>query len=164
MTMRSIITGAAYCTGIISSLLALMAGTNMVLAADLQPEYEGGYPTQKTAALAFEEYDYQAATQFYIWGYAYLNSLGFEKGLQRLGGDPRSFYVFDRRIQPNQAVITPNDEVVYVWSRLVDLSRGAAVFEVPPRSRGHFWDLGMRAYVDIGDVGPDKGQGGKYIA
>ena len=141
-----------------------MAGTNMVLAADLQPEYEGGYPTQKTAALAFEEYDYQAATQFYIWGYAYLNSLGFEKGLQRLGGDPRSFYVFDRRIQPNQAVITPNDEVVYVWSRLVDLSRGAAVFEVPPRSRGHFWDLGMRAYVDIGDVGPDKGQGGKYIA
>lgn len=43
-------------------------------------------------------------------------------------------------------------------------TRGSVVFEVPPRSRGHFWDLGMRAYVDIGDVGPDKGQGGKYIA
>ena len=127
-------------------------------------EYEGGYPTAATAQAMFDEYDYQAAVQFYIWGYAYLNSLGFEKGLERLGGDERSFYIFDKRIQPNQTVITPNDEVVYIWSRLIDLSKGPVVFEVPPRSRGHFWDLGMRAYVDIGDVGPDGGDGGKYIA
>jgi hypothetical protein len=126
-------------------------------------EYEGGYPTAATAAAMFDEYDFQAATQFYIWGYAYLNSLGFEKGLERLGGDQRSFYIFDQRIQPNQAVITPNDEVVYVWSRLIDLSKGPVVFEVPPRSRGHFWDLGMRAYLDVGDVGPDGGNGGNYI-
>ena len=81
-----------------------------------------------------------------------------------MGGDERSVYIFDKRIQPNQTVITPNDEVVYVWSRLIDLSKGPVVFDVPPRSRGHFWDLGMRAYVDIGDVGPDGGEGGKYIA
>jgi len=127
-------------------------------------EYKGGYPTVATANAMFDEYDYQAATQFYIWGYAYLNSLGFEKGLERLGGDERSFYIFDQRIQPNQAVITPNDEVVYVWSRLIDLSKGPVVFEVPPRVRGHFWDLGMRAYLDVGDVGPDRGEGGSYLA
>jgi hypothetical protein len=127
-------------------------------------EYAGGYPTVATAEAMFDEYDYQAAVQFYVWGYAYLNSLGFEKGLERFGGDERSFYIFDRRIQPNQAVITPNDEVVYVWSRLIDLSKGPVVFEVPPRSRGHFWDMGMRAYLDTGDVGPDGGEGGKYIA
>lgn len=130
----------------------------------LQPQYEGGYPTEETARAAFDEYDYQAATQFYVWGYAYLNSLGFEKGLARLGGDERTIYIFDQRIQPNQTVITPNDEVVYVWTRLIDLSEGPVVFEVPPRIRGHFWDLGMRAYIDAGDVGPDDGQGGKYLA
>ena len=132
---------------------------------NFEPQYIGGYPTEETAKAAFDEYDYQAACQFYVWGYAYLNSLGFEKGLKRLGGgNERSFYIFDRRIQPNQGVITPNDEVVYVWSRIIDLSRGPVVFEVPPRVRGHFWDLGMRAYEDVGDVGPDGGKGGQYVA
>jgi hypothetical protein len=98
-----------------------------------------------------------------IWAYAYLNSLGFEKGLARLGGDERTFYVFDKRIRPQQTVITPNDEVVYVWSRLIDLSKGPVVFEAPARVRGHIWDMGMRAYSDIGDVGPDGGQGGKFL-
>ena len=32
-----------------------------------EPEYIGGYPTKKTVEAMFEEYDYQAATQFYIW-------------------------------------------------------------------------------------------------
>ena len=128
-----------------------------------EPQYEGGYPTVETAKAAFDEYDYQAATQFYIWGYAYLNSLGFEKGLVRLGGDERTIYLFDKRIQPQQGLITPNDEVVYVITPYIDLSKGPIVYEVPPRARGHLWDLGMRAYTDFGDIGPDKGKGGRYL-
>ena len=129
----------------------------------LDPVYEGGYPTAATAEAAFDEYDYQAATQFYIWGYAYLNSLGFEKGLFRLGGDERTIYLFDKRIQPQQGLITPNTEVVYFLTPYIDLSKGPVVYEVPPRTRGHLWDLGMRAYTDFGDIGPDGGKGGKYL-
>ena len=151
-------------TQLMLAIIAMAVLATTAAAQDFEPQYIGGYPTEETAQAAFDEYDYQAACQFYIWGYAYLNSLGFEKGLQKLGGDERSFYIFDQRVQPNQGVITPNDEVVYVWSRLIDLSEGPVVFEVPPRVRGHFWDLGMRAYVDVGDVGPDGGAGGKYIA
>jgi hypothetical protein len=112
----------------------------------------------------FEEYDYQAAVQFYVWAYAYLNGLGLDKGLAKMGGDGRSFTIFDKRIQPQHILMTANTEVIYHWSRLVDLSKGPVVFEVPARARGHFFDMGMRAYVDIGDVGPDKGKGGKYLA
>ena len=129
----------------------------------IEPQYIGGYPTEDTARAAFEEYDYQAATQFYVWGYAYLNSLGYEKGLQRLGGDERTIYLFDRRIQPQQGLITPNDEVVYVVTPYIDLSKGPIVYEVPSRTRGHLWDLGMRAYTDFGDIGPDGGKGGEYL-
>jgi len=130
---------------------------------DFEPEYIGGYPTEETAAAMFDEYDYQAAVQFYVWGYAYLNNLGHEKGMARMGGDERSFYVWDKRIQPQHVLMTANAEVVYNWSRYIDLSKGPVVFEVPPRVRGHIWDLSTRAYSDIGDVGPDKGQGGKYL-
>ncbi len=133
------------------------------MTQDFEPKYIGGYPTEETAKVAFEEYDYQAATQFYVWGYAYLNSLGYEKGLQRLGGDERTIYLFDKRIQPQQGLITPNDEVVYVLTPYIDLSKGPIVYEAPPRTRGHMWDLGMRAYTDFGDIGPDGGKGGKYL-
>jgi len=50
------------------------------LAQDFEPEYVGGYPTAETAERMFEEYDYQAAVQFNLRGYAYLNSLGMTKG------------------------------------------------------------------------------------
>lgn len=147
----------------LTSVSCLALATSFASAQDFTPVYEGGYPTAETAQAAFDEYDYQAATQFYIWAYAYLNSLGFEKGLARLGGDERTVYIFDQRIQPQQTVITPNDEVVYFWTRMIDLSEGPVVVEVPPRARGHIWDMGMRAYSDIGDVGPDGGAGGKFL-
>ncbi len=133
-------------------------------AEDFEPEYIGGYPTEETAAAMFEEYDYQAAVQFYVRAYAYLNGLGLDKGLAGIGADERSFTIFDKRIQPQHILMTANTEVIYNWTRLVDLSKGPVVFVAPPRSRGHFFDMGMRAYVDIGDVGPDKGKGGKYLA
>ncbi|HKJ87122.1 MAG TPA: DUF1254 domain-containing protein, partial [Gammaproteobacteria bacterium] len=129
----------------------------------LSPTYEGEYPTAETAAAAFEQYDFQAATQFYIWAYAYLNGLGFDKGCAELGGDERSLYVWNKRMQPQHVVMTANGEVVYAFSRPMDLTRGPVVVEVPPRCRGHIFDIGMRAYEDIGDVGPDRGAGGRFL-
>ncbi len=148
------------------SILATIAGAVLATTAaaqNFEPQYIGGYPTEDTAQAAFDEYDYQAATQFYVWGYVYLNSLGLEKGFAALGGDERSIYIFDQRLQPQHKVMTGNAEVVYTFSRFVDLSKGPVVYEVPPRSRGHFFGFGQRAYMDSGDVGPDKGKGGKYL-
>ena len=127
------------------------------------PEYIGGYPTAETAEAMFEEYDYQAAVQFYVWAYAYLNSMGMEKGCAKMGGDDRSIYVFDKRIQSQHILMTANKGVIYNWTRYIDLAKGPVVFEVPPRVRGHFYDMAMRAYVDVGDIGPDGGKGGKYL-
>ena len=143
--------------------LVALALSASVFAKDFEPQYVGGYPTAETAAAMFDEYDYQAATQFYVWGYAYLNNLALEKGLARMGGDERSIYTFDKRLQPQHIVMTGNSAVIYNLTRFIDLTKGPVVFEVPPRCRGHFFDLGVRAYVDTGDVGPDKGAGGKYL-
>jgi hypothetical protein len=152
----------AYLT-VLVTLVAFVFITT-AFAQAFEPQYIGGYPTEETAERMFEEYDYQAAVQFYVWAYAYLNGLGLDKGLAAMGADERAFTIFDKRIQPQHILMTANTEVIYNWSRLVDLSKGPVVFEAPPRSRGHFFDMGMHAYVDIGDVGPDKGKGGKYLA
>ncbi len=130
---------------------------------DFEPEYVGGYPTKETVEAMFEEYDYQAAVQFYVWGYAYLNNLGMHKACVALGGDERSFYSFDKRIGPQHQIMTANTMVVYTWSRIIDLSKGPVVMEIPAGVRGHLYDMSSRAFQDVGDVGPDKGKGGKYM-
>jgi len=145
------------------AVATLITTAQFVSAQEIQPKYVGGYPTAETAEAAFEEYDYQAASQFYIWGYAYLNSIGLDKGLAAMGGSKWANYIFDKRIQPQHQVMTANGEVIYFWSRALDVSKGPIVFEVPPRGRGHFWDLSQRALGDIGDIGPDGGKGGKYL-
>jgi hypothetical protein len=124
------------------ALALLLISAITVSAEELKPKYEGGYPTQDTANAAFEEYDYQAACQFYIWGYAYLTSMGYDKGLAAMGGDERSIYIFDKQYQPQHILLTPNSEVIYVCTRAIDLKQGPVVLEVPPRSRGHFFDIG----------------------
>lgn len=85
--------------------------------------------------------------QFNLWGYAHLNTLGLDKGFARMGGDERSFYIFDKRIQPQHMFLTANSEVIYTVTRLIDLTKGPVVFEVPPRVHGHFWDMSTRAYT-----------------
>ncbi len=130
---------------------------------DFEPEYVGGYPTNETVEAMFEEYDFQAAVQFYVWGYAYLNNLGMHKACAALGGDERSFYSFDKRVGPQHQIMTANTMVVYTWSRIIDLSKGPVVMDIPAGVRGHMYDMSSRAFQDVGDVGPDKGKGGKYL-
>ncbi len=76
------------------------------IAQEFEPQYIGGYPTEETAEVMLEEYDYQAAVQFYIWAYPYVNSLGWEKGCAEMGGDERSIYHWDKRVQSQHVVMT----------------------------------------------------------
>jgi len=150
------------------AILAVVAIAAMVMGCTrtqeaFEPEYIGGYPTEETAERMFEEYDYQAATQFYVWAYTMLNNIGMSKGYEKMGGDERSIYTFDKRIQPQHVVMTANTEVVYNWTRLIDLSKGPVVLVAPPKTRGVIYDISCRGLVDTGDQGPDKGQGGKYL-
>lgn len=133
------------------------------ISTSFEPEFVGGYPTIETAEAMFEEYDYQAAVQFYVWGYAYLNCMGLDKGLAEMGGNEQSIYIFNKRAQDQHQIMTANSEVIYVWTRYMDVSKGPIVLEVPPRALGHLWDAGVRVYSDVGDIGPDRGKGGKYL-
>ncbi len=148
---------------VFSTAAALALSASIVLAQGFTPVYEGGYPTTETAEAAFEEYDYQAATQFYIWAYAYLNTLGVDKGMAKFGGSRFANYIFSEQIQPQHIFLTANSEVIYFVSRAINVAEEPVVFEIPARNRGHFWDFGMRALGDTGDIGPDGGAGGKYL-
>ncbi|MGI9436072.1 MAG: hypothetical protein ACR2Q4_14795 [Geminicoccaceae bacterium] len=78
-------------TKCVVAFLAVLVFVTSVSAKDFDPKYVGGDPTKKTAEAMFEKQDDQSAVQFYLWGYAYLNNLGMDKGLARKGGNERVF-------------------------------------------------------------------------
>ena len=45
--------------------------------------FDGSYPGKETATRLFDEFDYQAAVQAYVWSISLVNSMGFWKALQR---------------------------------------------------------------------------------
>lgn len=142
----------------------------MTIATTLQAQEEGfvaGYPAQKKAQELFDEFDYQAAVQAYVWATPMLNSLGWHEATIRDAGmkdGELATVVFDKRQLPHQTLMTANDEVVYIASQLINTAKwGPVVVEIPKGSLGLSVDLFMRPLEDFGSLGPDKGEGGKFL-
>jgi hypothetical protein len=58
--------------------------------------------------------------------------------------------------------LTANAETVYNWMWL-DLKEGPLVIETPPNVLGIIDDFWFRYVGDIGNAGPDRGKGGKFL-
>ena len=60
-------------------------------------------------------------------------------------------------------LLTANTETVYAIFHLDLKTDGPTVVEAPPHMLGAIQDGLQRWIVDIGPLGPDKGQGGKFL-
>src|SRR5262245_31805623 len=123
-----------------------------------------GYPDDKTRQTLYDELDFQRAVQGVLWAEPLVNAALFRNAMKTAGVANLGGLVTDKLVQPGQEVLTPTQSVVYesTWFDLHDT--GPVVYELPegPLNAGLF-DAWMRPVQDMGTVGPDKGQGGKYL-
>lgn len=128
--------------------------------------FEAGYPSDDQAERLFEEFDYQAAVQAYVWATPAMSNLGMWKAFLRDAGiEPgeMGFTIFNPQ-RPHQTIMTANDEVFYVMSNYINASEtGPVVVDVPAGTLGLSWDVWHHALADIGNFGADGGNGGKYL-
>ncbi len=150
-------------------LLSFFIMISCLNAQSLSNEYEfvGGYPTEATIKKAYDKLDIQRATQAYLdfMSLASQNSL-FESFIGDYGmttaGDIGVY------TQPGEGKaecigLTYNTESVYA-AAYTDLKiDGPTVVETPPNVLGIVDDGWMRFITDLGNAGPDKGKGGKYL-
>jgi hypothetical protein len=130
-------------------------------------EFKGGYPTKATIEKAYKRLDVQRATQVYLEFMPFMstNSI-FEAHIRDYGattpGDV-SIYV-EQGIGKSGAIgLTYNTESIYA-SAHTDLRKdGPTVVEVPKNVLGIVDDGWQRYITDLGNAGPDKGKGGKYL-
>ncbi|MCO5189682.1 MAG: DUF1254 domain-containing protein [Anaerolineae bacterium] len=125
--------------------------------------FDGGYPTAEAAERLFDELDFQRAVQVYLWALPAMNVDAMRRGSEAaFGAGNHILPVWKDRLNTSTKVTTPNSDVVYAMSYL-DLKAGPLVINVPPQLQGMLDDFWHRPLCDVGFVGPDKGQGGKYL-
>ena len=124
----------------------------------------GGYPTKETTKKLFDALDFQRACKAYLDFMPAMSLQGVLYSLETVGiKECSDIAVFANLLDATTLGLTGNTESVYSFSH-IDLKKdGPTVVEVPPQVLGTANDAYMRFIVDFGMVGPDKGQGGKYL-
>jgi hypothetical protein len=150
-----------------ASLLALLAAT--VQADTVQTRigelsFDVGYPTTETAEKLYDELDFQRATQAYLWG---LPAVGFHAlHLAHLNNfdAPNGAVVLYQTLADKAGMLTPNITTLYAMSFWDLAAQGPLVVEVPAGlTAGGVLDIWQRPITDMGQTGPDQGQGARYL-
>ena len=151
----------------IASVGFVQAGSEIVETRIGTLEFKGGYPTEATVQKAYDQLDVQRATQAYLefMPMMSVNSI-FEAHIRDYGmktaGDV-GVYVEQGIGKAGAIGLTYNTESIYA-SAHTDLKKGGpTVVETPPNLLGVVDDGWQPWITDLGNAGPDKGKGGKYL-
>lgn len=126
--------------------------------------FESGYPSQETVQKLYDEMDFQRASQAYIWGIPAVGLNEWRKAhfdvFKAKNGEMLSYLDFAEKL----GILTPNYTTPYIVT-FIDLEKsGPMVLELPAGAMaGMIMDQWQRVLADLGVVGPDKGNGGKFL-
>ncbi|NLI83443.1 MAG: DUF1254 domain-containing protein [Deltaproteobacteria bacterium] len=129
--------------------------------------YEGGYPTAETVQKLYDQLDLQRAAQAYLdfmpamSMQALLDMHPRDHGVSEAGG--MIVYTEPGEGRSKDIGLTYNTESMYASLSLDLKQTGPAVIEVPPNVLGVINDGFFLYLADLGNAGPDRGKGGKYL-
>jgi hypothetical protein len=125
---------------------------------------DGDLPARSAIPTIFDELDYQFACQAYLWAlplvsYAQWQAQHYDV-FQATSSDLVRYFTYQDRL----GIITANATTPYVLN-FFDLSEtGPLVIELPAGpTAGGVSDFWQREIGALGEMGPDRGEGGKYV-
>ena len=127
-------------------------------------EFFDGFPTQATVKKAYDFLDFQRGVDVFLDEMRAASMVAMRNGLRDLGiKTSNQVAVFEELMDSKALWLTANTETVYASTFLDLKADGPTVIESPPNVLGILDDMWMRYIGDIGNAGPDKGKGGKFI-
>jgi hypothetical protein len=124
--------------------------------------YFDGVPDAAGVDLLYDHLDFLRGVEVFLAGMRGASLVAFRQGLREVGCADGAISVFDTLMDARSLLLTPNTETVYALAWL-DLRAGPLVVESPPNTLGVVDDFWFRYVTDLGNVGPDRGKGGKYL-
>jgi len=124
-----------------------------------------GIPTEKAAALLFDNLDLNRGLQALLNGMPASNFEAGRAGHVALGQKKANqVVIFDELMDSNSLFLTGNAGTVYATSFLNLERDGPTVVEIPAGTGpGIMVDSFTRNIVDMGAPGPHRGKGGKFL-
>ncbi len=125
-------------------------------------EYFDGVPTAATAQAAYDQLDFSRGIEVFLNGIPGASLVAMRRGLTEVGATKGTIGIWESLLDSKSLLLTGNTESVYAFTWL-DLREGPLVIESPPMVLGVIDDFWFRYVADLGNAGPDKGKGGKFL-
>lgn len=125
-------------------------------------DFFDGYPSDKTLQLVYDNLDRQRAIEVFLDTIPAASLVAMHHGLKEVGAVDGTVGIWEELLDAKSLILTGNTESVYAFTWL-DTSKGPLVIESPPNVLGVIDDAWFRYVADLGNAGPDKGKGGKFL-
>lgn len=127
-------------------------------------DFENGYPTDQTVQKLYDEMDFQRACQAYLWGLPIVSLAEWQNEHETVFGASNGDLVIYTTYKDKQGILTANVTTPYVFSFVNLAETGPLVLDLQPGPNAsgilNFW---QKAISDVGAMGPDQSNGGKYL-
>ncbi len=151
--------------------LALALTSSVATAEEKMPtEPLGGKPPRGTTS-AIEDFSYHTkymyAFEAAMWAMPAVGIYGFRRATLAIGGGDNTILAWSKPADAKAELLTANNNTPYILA-MTDLKKGPVVLEVPAKSDkaslyGQIVDHWQWAIADVGPIGKDRGEGGKYL-
>jgi hypothetical protein len=125
-------------------------------------KFVDGFPDEATVQKVYDNLDFSHGVQAMLNGMPGASLVGMRTAYRKLGAINGSVLLFESLLDSKSLYLTGNTDSVY-FSNWLDLKDGPLVIEAPPKVLAFLDDFWFQYVIDIGNAGPDKGQGGKYL-
>ena len=124
--------------------------------------YFDGYPAPETVKKVYENLYFMRGVQAFLNTIPVASMAALREGMQDVGAVNGTVGIFEDLMDSKSLFLTPNTESIYAMTWL-DLKKGPIVVESPPNVLGIVDDAWFHYVADLGNAGPDKGKGGKFL-
>lgn len=121
-----------------------------------------GVPYPETSKKVYDYVDLHNAVDAYVKGIHIASMEAMKRGLLEHGPANQTALLFEDLMDSKAFWLTPNTTSVYMATWL-ELGDEPMVIETPPDVLGFVNDHWFKYVIDFGRLGPDKGQGGKFL-
>jgi hypothetical protein len=122
-----------------------------------------GFPHEATVEKVYDNLDFERGMQAYLTAMPGASVYALREGFRSAGAtDNQTVLIMETLMDSKSLFLTPNTETVYnlMW---LDLKDGPLVIETPPNILGVIDDFWFGYVGDLGNAGPDRGKGGKFL-
>ena len=121
-----------------------------------------GVPDKTTVQKIYDYLDFHRAVETFLSGIQIASMSALREGCLEIGPPNTTVQIFEDLMDSKALWLTPNTTSIYnvTWLELED---EPMVIETPPDVLGIIDDHWFKYVGDFGRLGPDKGQGGKFL-